>query len=250
VRQDFYRSCRWQALPAASVPSPPLPKASAILSNAGLFPKEERNRVRRIPNRAHYDAATIYPILDEALICHVSFVDEGRPFIIPMLHARDGDTILLHGARASRLLKHVAAGGEVAIAVTLLDGLVVARSAFNSSANYRSAVLFGRGEPIEANVEKMAAFALLTERFIPGRWAEVRPTTQKELDATTVVAVTIELATAKVRSGPPGDDEEDYALPIWAGVLPLAIAVGAPEDDPKLAPGIAQPPSVTGYHRP
>ncbi len=168
--------------------------------SSSAFPVEVINRVRRIPDRGAYDKATIYAIVDEALICHVSFVEDGRPFIIPTIHARRGDDILLHGAKASRLLKHLASGADIAIAITLLDGIVVARSTFNSSMNYRSVVLFGQGRMIDDAAEREAAFKTLSDHLIPGRWEDSRPNTPLETAATTLVAVRIDTASAKTRS--------------------------------------------------
>lgn len=213
------------------------------------FEKTEMNRVRRLPQRGAYDAATIYAIVDEALICHVGFVQEGQPFVIPTIHARDGDTIYLHGAKASRLLEHAQRGEMLCLTVTLLDGIVAARSAFHSSMNYRSAVLFGRGHLVEEAAEKLHALEVITEHVLPGRWAEVRPITQKEIDAGSVVAVAIESASAKVRSGPPNDDEEDYALPIWAGVLPIRQEFLPPVADPKAVAEVPVPPSIQQARR-
>ena len=217
--------------------------------STAAFAKTDLNRVRRLPARGSYDHATIYAIVDEALICHVAFVDGGQPCVIPIIHARLGDEIVLHGAPASRLLKHVAAGNPVAIALTLVDGLVLARSVFHSSMNYRSAVIFGRGRPVTDDGEKLAALHAISEHLVRGRWADARQPTQAELDATAVVAVTIDSASAKVRSGPPGDDEEDYALPIWAGVLPLPLQAQPPEPDPRLLEGVAAPDYVVNYVR-
>jgi uncharacterized protein len=199
------------------------------------FAKTDRNKVRRLPERGVYDAATIHAIVDEALICHVGFLHDGQPVVIPTIHAREGDTIFLHGSKASRLLDHARQGDSLCITVTLLDGIVAARSAFHSSMNYRSAVLFGCGRLVEDPAAKLRALEVLTEHVLPGRWAEVRPTTVKEVSATSVVAVTIESASAKTRSGPPSDDEEDYALPIWTGVLPVRQAFLPPQPDPRLA---------------
>lgn len=213
------------------------------------FDKTDLNRVRRLPARGHYDRATIDAIVDEGLICHVAFVDGGQPFVIPTIHARMGDVIVLHGAPASRMIKHIAAGNPVAIAVTLLDGLVLARSVFHSSMNYRSAVLFGRGRLLDDDGEKLAALAAISEHLMRGRWADARQPTQKELDATLVVAVPIDSASAKVRTGPPGDDEEDYALPIWAGVLPFQLQAQTPIADARLAAEIEVPEYVTRYAR-
>lgn len=213
------------------------------------FPPSDRSRVRRLPARAGYDADTIYPIVDEALICHVGLVADGQPFVIPTIHARIGDTIALHGAKASRLLKHAAAGEPLCITCTLVDGLVLARSVFHHSMNYRSAVLFGRARLPHSEEEKWAALEAITEHVMPGRWDDARRPNPKEMDATSVVLMAIEEATAKVRVGPPGDDDEDYALPIWAGVLPAQISYAAPEADPRLGDGIDLPGYVESYWR-
>ncbi len=187
------------------------------------------NRVKRLPDRGHYDRETVYAILDSALVCQVGFVVDGRPFIIPTLHARDNDTILLHGASTSRMLKHAQQGGELCISVTCVDGLVLAKSVFNHSINYRSVVAFGHGILVEGDAAKMKALAAFTEKILPGRWDDARPPNQVELKATAVISVTIDSASAKVRSGGPHDDAEDEGLPMWAGVLPLFEGVGAPE---------------------
>lgn len=213
------------------------------------FPTSKRNTINRLPQRGHYDAETIYSILDEALICHVAFTQESEPFVIPSLYARLDDCILLHGAKASRLMKYIQEGGQVSIAVSLIDGLVVARSVFHHSVNYRSVVLFGKGTLVKAEAEKMHALEVITEHILPGRWAEARKPTPKELNATTVVSIPIESASAKVRTGQPGDDEDDYKLPIWAGVLPLSLQASAPINDPLLMGGIPVPPYVSGYKR-
>jgi hypothetical protein len=214
-----------------------------------LFDKTPQNRVRRMPERGHYDAETIYPIVDEALYCHVGFIEDGMPFVIPTIHARLGDQLILHGAKASRLLKRMGSGEVICVTVTLLDGIVVARSAFNSSMNYRSAVLFGRGQLIEDAAEKLRALEALTEHLIRGRWSDSRPSPQKELDATSVVAMTIENASAKIRTGPAHDDAEEFALPFWAGVIPVQQTFLPPIDDPDLHPGIAAPDYVKRYRR-
>jgi nitroimidazol reductase NimA-like FMN-containing flavoprotein (pyridoxamine 5'-phosphate oxidase superfamily) len=210
------------------------------------FPQNEQNRVVRVPDRGHYDRATIYSIIDEALICHVAFVQDGRPFVIPTLHARDEDQLLLHGATTSRLIRHVAAGNEVSVAMTLVDGLVLARSVFHHSVNYRSVVLFGRGA-LASDDQKMTQLERFTERLIPGRWDDARQPNFKELKATAVVAIPIELASAKVRTGGPKDDIEDYALPVWAGVLPLAQHFLPPETDPAMQHATPVPAYVTDY---
>ena len=213
------------------------------------FEQTPRNRVRRIPERGQYDQSTIYAIIDEALICHVAFAVDGQPFVIPTIHARMGDELILHGAKASRLMKHIQAGNPVSVAITLLDGLVMARSVFHSSMNYRSVVLFGHGRTLDANDEKMAALAALTEHLAHGRWQDARLPTLQELSATAVVALPIESASAKLRSGPPNDDPADYALPIWAGVLPLQQAALPPVADSQLASGIEAPDYLVHYRR-
>ena len=213
------------------------------------FPVTPRNQVKRVPQRGAYDQETIYGIIDEALICHVGFVQDGQPYVIPTIHARWDDRLILHGAPASRLLKHVQAGLEVCVAITLLDGLVLARSVFHHSMNYRSVVLFGKGVLLEDEEEKMNALETLTEHLIQGRWQDARRPNAAEMKATIVVAVPIDSASAKIRIGPPGDDEEDYALPIWAGVLPIEQRFAPPQDDPKLAPGIPVPNYVRDYRR-
>ncbi|MEJ5198992.1 MAG: pyridoxamine 5'-phosphate oxidase family protein [Anaerolineae bacterium] len=198
------------------------------------------NKVRRLPKRGHYDQETIYAILDAAKVCHVGFVEDGQPFVIPMLYARAGNELMLHGAPASRLLKHIAAGRPLCISVAILDGLVLAKSAFHHSVNYRSVVLFGHGRSITDAGEKLEALRVLTEHLTPGRWAAVRPPNAAELNATAVVAVAIERASAKIRSGPPADADEDLALPVWAGVVPVCEVFGDPipasDTDGSLAP--------------
>ena len=213
------------------------------------FEQTPRNRVRRIPQRGRYDQATIYAIIDAALICHVAFAVDGQPFVIPTIHARMGDELILHGAKASRLLKHIQAGHPVSVAITLLDGLVMARSVFHSSMNYRSVVLFGHGRTLESSDEKLAALAALTEHLARGRWQDARQPTPQELEATTVVAIAFDSASAKVRMGPPSDEAEDYALPVWAGVLPLQLTALPPVADPQLAPDIKAPDYLVHYRR-
>lgn len=208
------------------------------------FAKTPRNQVRRKPQRGDYQKETVYQIIDEALICHVGFALAGQPYVIPTLHVRQGDAILLHGAPASRLLKVIEAGDDVCLTFTLVNGIVLARSAFHHSINYRSVVLFGRGALIAEPAQKLAALQAFTEHIAPGRWQEVRQPSPQELAATTVVAVTIHSASAKMRSGPPLDDEDDYTLPIWAGVLPLAQVSQTPQPDPRLPLDIPLPPSL------
>ncbi len=213
------------------------------------FPKTDKNRIKRLPKRGHYDRETIYQILDEALICHVGFVENNQPYIIPINFARVGDAIVLHGAKASRLLKHIEAGNPVCIEVTLVDGLVLARSVFHHSVNYRSVVLFGTGQSIEGEQEKMAALEAITEHLIPGRWREARLPNRKEMNATSVVSIKIDQASAKVRSGPPGDDEADYALPVWAGVLPIQEMPLTPIRDELMTQDISAPKYIAKYSR-
>jgi nitroimidazol reductase NimA-like FMN-containing flavoprotein (pyridoxamine 5'-phosphate oxidase superfamily) len=186
-------------------------------------------------------------ILDEGLVCHVGIVEDGQTVIIPMAYVRIGDQIVVHGSRASRLLRTLAHGVEACIAVTLLDGLVLARSAFHHSMNYRSVVLFGTGTAIEDLQEKLEALRLLTERLTPGRWPTIRTPTERELQQTLVVAVSIREASAKIRTGPPLDDEEDCTLPIWAGVLPLRLASSKPIPDPGMKADIPIPQHVAHW---
>jgi nitroimidazol reductase NimA-like FMN-containing flavoprotein (pyridoxamine 5'-phosphate oxidase superfamily) len=209
----------------------------------------ERSRIKRKPERGLYDREAIYAILDEALICHVGFVEDAEPYVIPINFARVGDSIVLHGAKASRLLKHVAAGHALCVEVTLVDGLVLARSVFDHSVNYRSVVLFGSGRLVEDEQEKLAALEAITEHLIPGRWRDARLPNAKELQATSVVSIQINQASAKVRSGPPVDEEADYMLPVWAGVLPLQEVALPAVPDERMAPGIALPAYITHYSR-
>jgi len=211
------------------------------------YPITSRNEVKRLPKRAVYDRDTVHRIIDEALVCHVGFVQDQQPLVIPTLHARRGETLFLHGAKRSRLIEHVRAGNAVCAAFTLLDGIVLARSAFHHSVNYRSVVLFGRGNPVEGDEDKLRALEAIVEHVAKGRWHEARRPNRKELDATAVVAIEIEAASAKVRSGPPVDDEEDYQLPVWAGVLPLALRPQSPIADPRLPPSLHLPDYLADY---
>lgn len=213
------------------------------------FTQTEKNRIKRLPKRGHYDRETIYRILDEALICHVGFVEEGQPYVIPTNFARMEDSLILHGAKASRLLKHVEAGHPVCVEATIVDGLVLARSVFHHSINYRSVVLFGKGRPVEDEGEKLSALKAVTEHILPGRWQEARLPNSKELNATRVVAIRIDEASAKVRMGPPVDEEEDYGLPVWAGVLPLREQPQPPVRDELLAEDLPLPDYIANYSR-
>ncbi|HVA45433.1 MAG TPA: pyridoxamine 5'-phosphate oxidase family protein [Pirellulales bacterium] len=213
-------------------------------------PTSNRSQIRRLPQRGVYDRAAIDAILDEALVCHVGFVDDGQPFVIPTIHVRIGDAIYLHGSPASRMMQSLARGSEACITVTLVDGLVLARSAFHHSMNYRSVVLFGRGSAIGDEGEKLEILGCLAEHLVRGRWADARRPNAEELRRTLVVRVPIEEASAKVRTGMPLDDEEDYALNVWAGVLPLRLAASPPIADPRLPPGIAVPQYASEYSGP
>ena len=203
--------------------------------------KTTRTSLRRLPRRGSHDRPTIDAILDEALVAHMGFALDGQPFVVPTLHARVGDEVLVHGSAASRALRALAGGAPLCLTVTLIDGLVLARSAFHHSVNYRSVVLLGQARLISDPGEKSAALEAFVERLVPGRWESVRAPTRKELKATRVLALPIDEASAKVRSGPPGDDPEDHALDAWAGVVPLALRADAPEPDPGLRSGIAVP---------
>ena len=210
----------------------------------------ERVQIKRLAERGSYDRAVIDLILDEAIICHVGIVsEEGHPVVIPTIHARRGDTLYLHGSAASRLLRSMRSGAEICVTVTLLDGLVVARSAFHNSMNYRSVVVMGQPRIVESPAEKLAALEIVTDHVIPGRWAQSRAVTDNEIKGTLVVALPIDEASAKIRVGPPGDDEADYALPIWAGVVPLSMVAGAPIPDERNLGGVETPASVVGYKR-
>ena len=213
------------------------------------FAPTERTQVRRLPKRAVYDREAIYRILDEGLVCHVGFVVDGQPVVIPTGYGRDGDTLYVHGSAASRMLRDLAKGVEVSIAVTLLDGLVLARSAFHHSMNYRSVVIFGTAAVVEDQTTKREALRAFTEHITPGRWREVRPPTESELKATTVLAIPLKEMSAKVRTGPPLDDEEDYSLPVWAGVLPLELRSEQPMADSRLSASIQVPDYVRHYDR-
>jgi nitroimidazol reductase NimA-like FMN-containing flavoprotein (pyridoxamine 5'-phosphate oxidase superfamily) len=203
--------------------------------------KTPRTKLRRVPKRGAHDRETIDAILDEALVAHLGFIHDGRPAVIPTLHARVGDEVLIHGSAASRALRALTDGLDACLTVTLIDGLVLARSAFHHSMNYRSVVLYGRARPLTGAPQLEAALEAFTEKLVPGRWADVRWPTAKELKATAVLALPIAEGSAKVRTGPPIDDEQDYALDAWAGVVPLRLSPGAPVPDPQLRDGIPQP---------
>ena len=209
----------------------------------------ERTRLKRLPKRGRFDRDVINAILDEAFFCHVGFVVDGQPYVIPTGFARIGDDLMIHGSSASRMMRNLASGVDVCITATLVDGLVLARSAFHHSVNYRSVVVLGRAELVEGDEAKNAALEAFTEHIIRGRWADVRWPTELELKATTVLRLPITEASAKIRTGDPVDDDEDYALDVWAGVLPLRIEAGTPIDDTKLNSGIEVPEYVSKYKR-
>jgi nitroimidazol reductase NimA-like FMN-containing flavoprotein (pyridoxamine 5'-phosphate oxidase superfamily) len=208
-----------------------------------------RTKVKRLPDRGHYDRETIYSILDEALICHVGFAIDGQPYVIPTGFARMGDDLYIHGSSASRMLRNLAQGIDVCVTVTLIDGLVLARSAFHHSINYRSVVILGKAELVADADQKYKALEAFTEHMIPGRWADVRWPTELELKATSVLRLPIEEASAKIRTGDPKDDEEDYGMSVWAGVLPLKVHAETPVPDKRIQDGIDVPEYVSDYRR-
>jgi nitroimidazol reductase NimA-like FMN-containing flavoprotein (pyridoxamine 5'-phosphate oxidase superfamily) len=216
--------------------------------DAELYQRTERTRVRRLPERAAYDRATVHAILDEGFTCHVGFVAGGQPYVIPTGYARVGDTLYLHGSTGSRL--GLRPGMEVCVTVTLLDGLVLARSAFHHSMNYRSVMAIGPTRPVADLGEKEAALRALVDHIVPGRSDAVRGGDRRELAATAVLALPLAEVSAKVRTGPPIDDDPDYDRPIWAGVLPLALTPGEPDPDPVLDPAIPVPGHVAAWSRP
>ena len=208
-----------------------------------------RTRVVREADRAVYDRKMIYRILDEGFLCHVGFAIDGQPFVIPTSYGRKDANLYIHGSAASRMLRQMKDGVAVCVTVTLLDGLVLARSVFNHSMNYRSVVILGKAVLVDDPEEKLGALRVLSEHIIPGRWDDARQPNDRELKATSVLRVAIEEFSAKVRTGPPIDDAEDYSFPTWAGVVPLEIKVGTPIDDSGLLPGRDVPAYVKGYSR-
>ncbi|NBN63360.1 pyridoxamine 5'-phosphate oxidase family protein [Microvirga tunisiensis] len=208
-------------------------------------------RYARVRNgrRADYDADAVHAILDAGLVGHVGFIHEDRPMVIPMAYGRDGSTLYIHGAGAARIVKALPAGAPVTLAVTLIDGLVVARAAFHNSVNYRSAIVHGRVRELGDTAEAERALALITDHLLPGRWAESRPMTEKELKATGIIAIEIEHAAAKCRAGGPVDDESDLGLPVWAGVVPVMTALGVPLADASTPVSVRQPASLAASRR-
>ena len=213
------------------------------------FTPTERTRVAREANRAVYDRDVIYKILDEAFVCHVGFAVEGQPFVIPTMFARVGDAIYFHGSAASRMLRNLSSGLSVCITVTLLDGFVLARSVFNHSMNYRSVVALGHASPINDPTEKIQALQAFTEKLIRGRWNDARQPNEKELKATNVLKLPLTEVSAKVRIGGVEDDADDYALPVWAGVIPLRLVADPPLRDSRCDPSIPTPPYASNYRR-
>jgi len=208
-----------------------------------------RTRVVREADRAVYDRDAAYRILDEGFLCHVGFVADGQPFVIPTSYGRKGDNLYIHGSAASRMLRQMKEGVAVCVTVTLLDGFVLARSVFNHSMNYRSVVILGTGILVEDGDEKLTALRVLSEHILPGRWDDARQPNERELKATSVLRVPIEEFSAKVRTGPPIDDAEDYSFPTWAGVVPLEIKAGAPINDPRMDPAREVPEYAVNYSR-
>jgi nitroimidazol reductase NimA-like FMN-containing flavoprotein (pyridoxamine 5'-phosphate oxidase superfamily) len=213
------------------------------------FEPTERTQVKRLPKRGHYDEETVFAILDSAFVCHVGFSVDGQPYVIPTNYGRRGRTVYLHGSSASRMLKTLSGGVPVCVTVTHVDGLVLARSAFHHSVNYRSVVILGTARLVEADAEKMEALRIFTEHVVKGRWDEIRWPSDQEMKATTVLALELEEVSAKVRAGGPVDDEPDYALPVWAGVLPLPTVPGSPEPDPNRKADVPLPGYLKNYSR-
>ncbi len=219
------------------------------MSTSEMLQATDRSKVKRLPKRGHHDRALINQILDEALVIHVGFIANNQPFVIPMGYGREGDYLYIHGSTASRMLQNLEQGVDICVTATLLDGIVVARSLFHHSMNYRSVVLFGRATLVDSDAEKLHALKVLSEQIVPGRWDQARQPTPQEINATTVLGFPIEEGSAKIRSGDPKDNAGDYELPIWAGQLPLKLTAGTPIPDSQLAPDIVVPENLLNYHR-
>lgn len=213
------------------------------------IPQTKRTTLKRLPKRGVFEQEPVYKILDEGFICHVGFVADDQPFVIPTGYARADDSIYIHGSQASRMLRSLEKGIDVCLTVTIVDGLVLARSAFHHSMNYRSVVVFGQAELVSDADEKLAALRALSEHMIPGRWDDVRQPTEAEMKMTTVLRLSLGEASAKVRVGPPIDDDEDYSMSVWAGVVPLKLVAGEPTADPRLPEDIPVPRYATEYER-
>jgi nitroimidazol reductase NimA-like FMN-containing flavoprotein (pyridoxamine 5'-phosphate oxidase superfamily) len=214
-----------------------------------LLQTTARTKLKRLPKRGSYERETIYQILDEAFVCHVGFIVDGQPFVIPTAFARVDNQLLIHGSAASRMLRALSFEIDVCVTVTLIDGLALARSAFHHSMNYRSVMIFGKAKIVSDEQEKLEALRAFTEHVVRGRWKDVRWPSENELKATLVLSLSIDEASAKIRSGPPIDDEADYELDVWAGVIPLRLTAGPPVDDAKLKEGIAVPGYASTYKR-
>ena len=213
------------------------------------FPQTDRTKLKRLPKRGHFDRETVYAILDEGFICHVGFAVEGQPFVIPTGYARVDDKLYIHGSQASRMLRSLSNGLDACVTVTIVDGLVLARSAFHHSMNYRSVLVFGHATVVDDSKEKYDALVALSEHIVRGRWADVREPNEQEMVQTTVLCLPIEEASAKIRTGPPLDDEADYALPMWAGIIPLKLIAEQPINDPRLSAEIPIPEYAAHYKR-
>jgi uncharacterized protein len=219
-------------------------------SESNEIQQSPRTRLKRMPKRASYDREVVNHLLDTAMVCHVGFAIEGQPYVIPTLHVRIGERLYIHGSAASRMLGEAASGTQLCVTVTHIDGLVMARSAFHHSVNYRSVVILGKAELVEGREEKLAVMKGLVEHIAPGRWDHVRPPNEKELVQTSVLGLLIDEVSAKLRSGPPLDADDDYALPIWAGVIPLAVSALAPIPDDRLDASVALPEHLRNYRPP
>jgi len=211
------------------------------------FQQTERTTLKRLPKRGLFDRESVYKILDEGFVCHVGFVVDGAPVVIPTGYGRHGDNLFIHGSAASRMLRSLAGSIQICVTVTLVDGLVLARSAFHHSMNYRSVVIFGEASVVNEKSEKLEALRVISDQIIPERWNEVREPNESELKSTLVLRLPLKEVSAKVRTGPPLDDDEDYDLPIWAGEIPLELVARMPVPDPKLSPSIEIPSAVTAY---
>lgn len=222
--------------------------SSIVGQGSSSQPPSERTTVKRMPHRAVYDRDVINTILDEGLICHLGFTVDAQPYVLPTIYARDGERVLIHGSSASRMLRNLRSGIPACATVTLIDGLVLARSAYHHSMNYRSVVILGTATEICGRADKLAAMRMIVNHVVPGRWDDVRGPSEAEIRATMVLSLPLNEASAKMRTGPPLDDQEDYALTVWAGVVPLSLEAHAPHADPQL-PASIQMPSYVRYYR-
>jgi hypothetical protein len=202
------------------------------------YPVSKLNKVRQLREKGRYDRESVHRILDAGLVAQVAFVEDGNPVVVPMIYGRDGETVYLHGARKARVIRMVEGSERICLNVTLLDGIVLARSAFNSSMNYRSVTVFGTPSLVEGSAEKLRAMKVISEHLMPGRWDELRAPHENEVDMTGVIAVKIDAASAKVSTGMPVDEPDDYAIPVWAGILPLTSQLHSLQGDDRLLPGV------------